>query len=781
MAAHNDPPRPPGGPAGDDPLARRFRALYDQHVGEILAFAVARARDFHTAQDITSEVFARLWMQLAMDKPIDHPRALLFKIARNLSIDEYRAGERPAWDDDAMDVPDVSRFTDPFTALADKQLGELLWEETAHVLSDGERELLMQHYRLDRSVKELAGQRSAEPGAIHTALSRARTAHSKAIVSWLLLQRAGELCPDMERTVSAAGRRLTRDVHRAIQEHLGACAVCQATEKRLSPTAELLGGFALVPITPDLHDAIWSRVVERIEAGDVGAGDGGGEVPPDGGPLGWLGPRALFGAGALVVVVLLLLAIPKAFDPVFGDPARVLFVLDASGSMGEELGGGGTRLASALGAMAKAAGGLDDDVAAGLSVIGDVGDDCKLESDVVAPTTTGAAKRIERAGKAVVATGNTPIGAALEQAAGTLKRTAGDSEGPEHIVLLTDGMENCDADPAAVVETLRRARPQLEVHTVGFHIDDAGAAALRDIATAGTGTYARTNDPAALLPALERGTRTERSPSSWWWVALLAACATVLLGELQRRYPRARRPLALTALTVSAVATIATAWLVIGARETDAATPGLELAFDFEQIDGHLISSADERRHGVLQGNAKVAGGGRSGNAVALDGSPEQGVRLGDVLDLPGDITVETWVKPTDPEAAGGALVAKWSDSGGYWLGGSGSPGGFAWAIGGTTARVDEGDASARWRHVAGTFDVDSGELVLYVNGKEVAAAHHEGRRSAHTGPLMLGTDSGNLWKGLMDEVRIWSSVRTAEQVCEDAGGEPGDAGDCRL
>jgi len=776
MAAHNDPPKQPSGPAGNDPLARRFQVLYDQHIGEILAFAVSRAPDFHTAQDIAAEVFVRLWVQLAKDKPIDHPRALLFTIARNLLIDEYRVSERPPWADDALDVPDLSRFTDPFTALADKQLGELLWEETADVLSDSERELLMQHYRLDRSVNEIAAERSAEHGAIHTALSRARGAQNKAIVSWLLLQHVDELCPDLTRTVSGVGRGLTRDVHATIQKHLGACTVCKATEKRLAPTAELLGGFALVPVTPDLRDAIWNRVVERVETGDIG-----GAVPPDGGPLASLGPRALVGAGALVVVVLLLLALPKAFDPFFGDPARVLFVLDASGSMGEELEGGGTRLASALGAMEKAAGGLGDDVAAGLSVISDVGDDCTLETDIVAPTTTGAAQRIAHAGDAVVASGNTPIGAALERAAGTLKGTAGEGDGPERIVLLTDGMENCDSDPAAVVETLRRARPQLEVHTVGFHIDDAGAAALRDIATAGEGSYTRTNDPAALLPALERGTRTERAPSSWWWVALLAGLVTVVLGVLQRRYPQARRALALTALAVTAVAAITTAWLVIGARETQATTPGLELALDFEQIDGRLTSSADERRHGVLLGKARVVGGGgRAGNAVAFDGSSEQGVFLGDVLDLSGDLTVETWVKPTDPEAAEGALVAKWSDTGGYWLG-SETPGGFVWAIGDATARVEAGDASARWRHVAGTFDADSGELVLYVNGKEAAATHYAGRRSAHRGPLTLGTDTDNQWIGLMDEVRIWSSVRTAEQVCEDAGGEPDDGGDCRL
>jgi hypothetical protein len=255
---------------------------------------------------------------------------------------------------------------------------------------------------------------------------------------------------------------------------------------------------------------------------------------------------------------------------------------------------------------------------------------------------------------------------------------------------------------------------------------------------------------------------------------------TILLGVLQRRYPRARRALALTALAVTAVAMITTTWLVIGARETQATTPGLELALDFEQIDGRLISSTDKRRHGVLQGKATVAHGGHAGNAIAFDGSSDQGVYLGDVLDLSDDLTVETWVKPTDPEAAEGALVAKWSDTGGYWLG-SQTPGGFTWAIGDATARVEAGDTSTRWRHVAGTFDADSGELVLYVNGKEGAAAHYDGRRSANRGPLLLGTDTDNHWTGLIDEVRIWSSVRTAEQVCEDAGGEPGDDGDCRL
>jgi hypothetical protein len=37
------------------------------------------------------------------------------------------------------------------------------------------------------------------------------------------------------------------------------------------------------------------------------------------------------------------------------------------------------------------------------------------------------------------------------------------------------------------------------------------------------------------------------------------------------------------------------------------------------------------------------------------------------------------------------------------------------------------------------------------------------------------------VWCSRGRDVRIWNTVRTAEQICEDAGGDPAGLDDCRL
>jgi len=46
-------------------------------------------------------------------------------------------------------------------------------------------------------------------------------------------------------------------------------------------------------------------------------------------------------------------------------------------------------------------------------------------------------------------------------------------EGPKTIILITDGEETCDGDPAAVIESLRASGLDVQISVVGFAIDDA--------------------------------------------------------------------------------------------------------------------------------------------------------------------------------------------------------------------------------------------------------------------------------------------------------------------
>lgn len=72
-----------------DPEA--FAKIYDRYVEAVYRFAFLKLPAKEDAQDIVSETFMRAWTYLQTHEDIRNVRALLYRIARNLIIDYYRA------------------------------------------------------------------------------------------------------------------------------------------------------------------------------------------------------------------------------------------------------------------------------------------------------------------------------------------------------------------------------------------------------------------------------------------------------------------------------------------------------------------------------------------------------------------------------------------------------------------------------------------------------------------------------------------------------------------
>jgi len=64
--------------------------------------------------------------------------------------------------------------------------------------------------------------------------------------------------------------------------------------------------------------------------------------------------------------------------------------------------------------------------------------------------------------------GSTPITAALDAAAKVMARETG----RKHIILLSDGLDNCERDPCERAASLARSTPQMTLHTVAFDRSD---------------------------------------------------------------------------------------------------------------------------------------------------------------------------------------------------------------------------------------------------------------------------------------------------------------------
>ena len=76
-----------------DPEA--FGQIYDLYVTPIYRFIYFKVSSRQDAEDLTSEVFLKIWQYIAeSDHEIENLRALLYRTARNLVIDTYRRKAR---------------------------------------------------------------------------------------------------------------------------------------------------------------------------------------------------------------------------------------------------------------------------------------------------------------------------------------------------------------------------------------------------------------------------------------------------------------------------------------------------------------------------------------------------------------------------------------------------------------------------------------------------------------------------------------------------------------
>lgn len=173
-------------------------------------------------------------------------------------------------------------------------------------------------------------------------------------------------------------------------------------------------------------------------------------------------------------------------------PARVLLMLDASGSMAARI-GGETKMRIAQDALVDFSRALPGDTQVGLRVYGHLGDNTAAGrprscagTQLSVPFAPLDAPAFERSVRALEPAGWTPIAASLQAAADDFA----DAAGARNVVyMVSDGIETCDGDPVAAARALREARIAVTVNVIGFDVGATDARQLQAIARAGGGEY----------------------------------------------------------------------------------------------------------------------------------------------------------------------------------------------------------------------------------------------------------------------------------------------------
>lgn len=183
--------------------------------------------------------------------------------------------------------------------------------------------------------------------------------------------------------------------------------------------------------------------------------------------------------------------------PALAEGAKTIIILDGSGSMAGKI-DGRTKAEIARETVTTVLETLPEEREIGLMAYGHRSKgDCR-DIELIVPPAPGTADRIRKAVSGMKFLGKTPLSDAVRQAAGELRFT----EEKATVVLVTDGIESCEADPCALGRELAQEGIDFKAHVVGFGLSEQDGAAVACLAEATGGRYLAANDAAGLADAL---------------------------------------------------------------------------------------------------------------------------------------------------------------------------------------------------------------------------------------------------------------------------------------
>ncbi len=205
--------------------------------------------------------------------------------------------------------------------------------------------------------------------------------------------------------------------------------------------------------------------------------------------------------------------LPDAGVPVTSDKiaGTLEIIFDASNSMNAKM-GGVPKIRLAKDAMYHLLDVLEGaPFQTGLRVFGhdqsisreDLSRACK-NSELVVPIAKGNTGSMRSRIPGMEAWGRTPIAYSLEQAGEDLDAHLEDNP---MVLLISDGVESCDGDPALVIDRLNQRGIKIQTHVIGFDLKPGEKAALQAIAAVGNGNYYDARNYGELIESLDRFAR----------------------------------------------------------------------------------------------------------------------------------------------------------------------------------------------------------------------------------------------------------------------------------
>jgi len=195
---------------------------------------------------------------------------------------------------------------------------------------------------------------------------------------------------------------------------------------------------------------------------------------------------------------------------------RILFILDFSGSMVEKI-NGTPKVDLMLQTMREILSQIPPETSVGLRVYGHrmavtPFDACRASS-LINPIMPGNTSNIAMALDTVRPRGMTPITFSLKQA---VRNDFLGFNGKKHIILLTDGGENCDESPCKYAMELVQVRKDIFIDVIAFNIDNSeDLAQLECAALVTSGRFYNANTAAELAKSLQNSVKPKKTVEAW--------------------------------------------------------------------------------------------------------------------------------------------------------------------------------------------------------------------------------------------------------------------------
>ena len=165
----------------------------------------------------------------------------------------------------------------------------------------------------------------------------------------------------------------------------------------------------------------------------------------------------------------------KTLPQKFPDGSKILFIVDFSNSMNEEL-GGVKKINIAMNTLTSILPKISPNIETGLRIYGHKAGFTYLQgctaSKLAVPLAKNNSQNILNSIYKTSATGWTPITYSLKQA---VNNDFAGVQGKKHIILLTDGGENCDESPCTYAIELMKTRDDISIDVIAFDLYDAQA------------------------------------------------------------------------------------------------------------------------------------------------------------------------------------------------------------------------------------------------------------------------------------------------------------------